>query len=136
MVKIDRTNFKKLKRMPMMSKILILFAIILGFVVRSCWFSNEIQSIAFENIVLENQTHLSVEVIFDTNNDTRRSGRTSVLIEIYNMNNQLLASRITSIYLIPKGTTSHVIIMENFNRAIREGETIQARISLYHRPII
>ena len=136
MIKIDRTNFKKMKRMPMMSKFLILFAIILGFFVRSCWFENERQSIIFQNIVLDHQTHISVEVLFDVNNDTRRSGRTSVLVEIYGANNALIASRITTINLIPKGTTSHVIIMENFNRAVREGETIQARISLYHRPII
>jgi len=136
MYKIERTNFKKVKRMPTLVLGLIIFSIVFGYFVRIYWAENEERNITFENIILDHQTHISTEVLFEVDNNTRQSGRKSIMVEIRTQNDFLMASKITTVELQPKRRTNHIVIMENFVRPVREGEILHARITIYRRPMI
>ena len=136
MPKIEKPDFKARKQMPAAFKLFILIAIVFGLWAHSCLKKNEVEKITFDNIVLENQTPFSIDVIFDLTNNTLQSGKKPVLIEVFTDQNELIGSKLVNVDVNPKATNRHVKVLDKLNRRLREGEDITtAKVSLYQRSI-
>ena len=134
MPRIEKPDFKTKKSIPSIIKFVLMIAVILGIWGRSCWRKSEIENFVFTNIVVENQTHVSVEVIFDVNNKTFQTGRKNILIEVFTDQHEMIASRITTIEVSANETRRYVRTIENFLWQLKENETIAyARVGLYQR---
>ena len=136
MPKIEKPDFKAKKSMPIAFKLFILMAIVFGIWAHSCLKKSEVENIIFDNIVIENQTPFSVDVIFDLTNNTLQSGKKPVLIEVFTAQNELIGSKLVNVDINPRATNKHVKVLDKLNRRLREGEEIAtAKISLYQRSI-
>ena len=134
MPKINRTDFKTKRSIPVAMKMALFVAVILGIWGRNCWRTSEVENFVITNIRVENQTPVSAEVIFDVNNKTFQSGRKNILIEVFTENHEMIASRITPIEVSPNTARRYVRTIESFQRPIQTGESIAyARVSLYQR---
>ena len=133
MPRIEKPDFKVKKGIPVSMKMALLIAVLVGIWSRSCFRTNEVENIVFENIFVENQTHISVEVIFDVNNQTFQNRQKNILIEIFTSQNELIASRITSIDIVSRETRRYVRRVERFERPLKEDEIVYAKVSLYQR---
>ena len=131
---IEKPDFKAKKGIPVAMKLTLLLAVFMGIWSRSCWRANELEKIVFENVVIENPTSISVEVIFDINNKTFQKGKKPILIEIFTSTGDVIASRITPVEIEATTTKRYVRQIEGFQRPIRENEYIShARVSLFQK---
>jgi len=130
---IEKPDFKVKKSIPVGMKMVLLIAVVLGIWSRSCWRTHEVNKITFENIMIENQTIASVEVIFDVDNQTLQTGKKNILITILTAQNEVVASRITSIDVQSNEKRRYVKVIDRFDRALKAEEIVYAEISLYQR---
>jgi hypothetical protein len=136
MPKIERTVLKSKRGggMPASIKFAIFIAVILGLWGRSCWRSNRVENITFENIVIENPTSISIELIYEVNNNTLQKGKTPILIQVITNNNEEIASVLYNIDIVPQQRSRHIRVIDSFKRPLREGEYVdRVEIGLYHR---
>jgi len=133
--RIERTDLSTSKRTPAIMKLALLIAVVLGIWGRACHRRSEIENFLFSNITIENQTHISAEIIFDMENNTFQKGKKNILIELFAANDELIASRLTPIDIIPNETRRYVRVVENFNRPLKQDEIIYAKVSLYQRGV-
>jgi len=135
MPKFFKPTGKVRGQFPLSIKLGFFLALMIGLWVRSCVRTSELENIVFDTIMIENQTHLSCEVLFTIHNKTFQKGRKKVLIEVYTDKNELISNKLAVIILEPNSVKQYVQILERFHRPLREGESIEfAVISLYQRP--
>ena len=133
MPKIERSDIKNNRTIPIGLKLALLISVIFGLWMRSNCRQNEIDNIIIERIILENQTRVSAEIVFDMVNNTRQSGRKNIIIEIYTSQNELIADRLTTVDISPMQTRRYVRTVENFKRTVADEEVLFAEVKLYHR---
>lgn len=131
---IEKPDFKQKRNIPASMKLALMLAVIIGIWGRSCWRSNELKNIIFDNIVIENPTPVSVDIIFEVYNNTSQKGQKAILIEIFTNTNELLSSRITSIEINPKQRNKFVRVIDKFQRPLSPNEEIShANVKLYQK---
>ena len=134
MLKLERRDIKFKQGIPPSLKLLLIFAVFLSIFGRSCIRDREKSNITFENIVIAEITPVSVEVMFDINNNTFQSGKKPIMIRVYTSQNQLITDRLTHFEISAKTRSRHVQTLDKFQRPLREGETIErVEINLYQR---
>ena len=135
MINIPRSDLKK-KKVSVSLKFLLVVSLVVGFWVRSCWLSNEQESIIFENVFIENMTNSSVDVSFEILNNTPQSRHKLVMIEVITTNNSIIAKRMVKADITPRGRTHHYIHMDRFERMLASDERlVGARVKLYQRKL-
>jgi len=117
-----RTDVKTKGRVPLSIMIIIFVALITGMWVRSCSLQDETKKITIDNVKLENQTPVSIDVIFDVDNKTLQSTRKTLLIELYTNTGQKIYSTIKIINIYPRKRQTYVYVFDNWERPLQEGE--------------
>lgn len=122
---IERPDFSQKRRsIPAGVKLLLLAAVILGIFLRTCWYDTKERYYEITFIEFDSQTLSSADVIFSVKNHTNMERQESVEIRIYTDTGEELASRITAIDIPPRSERCHRKMVEGWNRALREGESL------------
>jgi len=136
MINIPRSNLKK-RKVTFGLKFLIVISLVVGFWFRSCWNSNELENIIFENIFIENITNASVDVCFEIYNRTRQARSKLILIEVITTNNEVIAKKMIKADIKPLDRTNHFARVDKFERMLAHDERlVGARVRLYQRKLL
>jgi len=122
---IERPDLiKKRRYAPAGLKLILLVAVVMGFWLRTCWYSKQEEYYEISNIEFENQTMSSVDVLFDVTNNTGNSKEITVLIRIYTDTEFEMASRITSIEVEPRSKKRYRKMIEKWSRPLYMDERL------------
>jgi len=134
---IERPDFTRRSYIPPGIKLILLAAVILGFLLRSCWLEKREDYYDIDEIVLTDQTHSSVDVLFVVTNKTRMTREEPFLIKVYTTRGDLIASRLTNVELPPRSRRRYRKMVEKWERPLLEGEELShATIEIYKPSIL
>ncbi len=130
---IERADLSdKRRNIPASVKLLLLAAVVVGLYLRTCWYDTKDRYYDITNIELAGQTLSSVDVYFIVRNYTNMERQESVLIRVFTDTDVELASRITTIDVLPRSERRYRKMVEGWSRALREGESLShATVELF-----
>ena len=136
MTYIERPDFAKRRTIPPSLKLILLAAVIIGFLLRSCWYDKRDAYYEITDIEISDQTLSSVDVLFVVTNKTRMQKNEPVLIRLYTTRGDEIASRITSIDIPPHTRRRYRKMIESWGRPLYEGEELSHATVKIYKPAI
>jgi|SRR5690554_1632439 len=134
---IERPDNTRRTYIPPGIKLILLAAVILGFLLRSCWLEKREDYYEINNIVLADRTHSSVDVLFHVTNKTSMTREEPVLIKVYTTRGDVIASRLTNIEVQPRSRRRYRKMVEKWERPLLDGEELShATIEIYKPSIL
>ena len=121
MKSVDRIDIKKKWPIPPAVKMILMLAVILGLIGRSCWLKTKDTNIQITNIEVVEATKVSADVKFNVANRATIALNKSFLIKIIDNDDQLVASKITQIELPPKSNKRYLKVLQKFNVPLMNG---------------
>ena len=121
---IDRIDIKKRWTIPPTIKLILLVAVILGFIGRNCWMKNPGRNLQISEIEISEVTKVSADVKFTVANRAKITQKKSVLIKIFSPSGDLIASKITWIEIPAKSRKRYLKVLQKFNFPIENPEDI------------
>jgi len=115
MKSVDRIDIKKKWPIPPALKMILLLAVVLGILGRTCWMKSKDSNIQISNIEVIEATKVSADIKFNIANRANISLKKSFLIQIISKDDQLVASKITQIELPPKSNKRYLKVLQKFN---------------------
>jgi len=115
MQSVDRIDIKKKWPIPAWVKMVLMLAVILGILGRSCWMKSKDVNIQIANIEVVDATKVTADIKFNVANRASIPLKKSFIIKIINQEDQLVASKITQIELPPKSNKRYLKVIEKFN---------------------
>lgn len=131
---LDRPNFRRKRPIPSITKVVLLIATVLGFLIHNQCQKNKQNYLIISDVVVENYKSgiTEAEVDFTLANNSIRKGSELFMIKLYGQNNELLAKRQIKIYLIPNTKRKYSrIIDKGYTRAPKEKEKLKATVEVY-----
>jgi len=128
--------YNKKRSIPAIVKLLLLVAVIAGFMFRSCYNNKTRSNFPITEIKIEQVAGNTAEVTFRVKNPFNRDIKESIIIRLFTESGEEIASKITKIDLSAKSNNSYRKILQKFNRALKEDEMITlATVELYRASI-
>ncbi|MDO9578775.1 MAG: hypothetical protein Q7J16_12905 [Candidatus Cloacimonadales bacterium] len=121
MESVDRIDIKKKWPIPPAVKLILMLAVVMGLVGRSCWLKTRDANIQITNIEVVEATKVSADVKFNVANRADIALTKSFLIKIIDKDDQLVASKITQIELPPKSNKRYLKVLQKFNIPLMNG---------------
>ena len=121
MKSVDRIDIKKKWPIPPAVKMILMLAVVLGLVGRSCWLKTKDANIQISNIEVIEATKVSADVKFSVANRANLTLNKSFIIKIISKDDQLVASKITQIELPPKSNKRYLKVLQKFNIPLMNG---------------
>lgn len=121
MKNVDRIDIKKKWPIPAWVKMVLLLAVVLGIWGRNCWLKSKDAYIEISDIEVLEATRVSADVAFRVENKADVSLKKSFLIQIYNQQDEQVASKISQIELPPKSNRRYLKVMQKFNIPLMNG---------------
>ena len=121
MKSVDRIDIKKKWPIPPAVKMILMLAVILGIVGRSCWMKTKDANIQITGIEVVEATKVSADIKFNVANRADIALKKSFLIQIISKDDQLVASKITQIELPPKSNKRYLKVLQKFNIPLMNG---------------
>ena len=129
---IDRPDHNRRRQVPAAIKLMLLVMVILGFYFRSCWYEKRESYYEFTSIELTGQTLSSVDVVFEVINSTALQREEPILIRLFTDRGEEIASRITSVEIVPRSRRRYRKMVEGWSRPLYEGEQLShATVELF-----
>lgn len=121
MKSVDRIDIRKKWPIPPAVKMILMLAVVLGLVGRSCWLKTKDANIQISNIEVIEATKVSADVKFSVANRAKMTLNKSFIIKIISKDDQLVASKITQIELPPKSNKRYLKVLQKFNIPLMNG---------------
>ncbi len=132
MSELQRPDLMRKRPVPPYIKFVLLIAVVMGFSVRSCWQDDKKNYLITDNVSCEVNTPVSVDVLFDLENNSVRHGDELFMIEVQGHNEEIIAHRLVKIFLRPHSKKRYRKVIEiNFTRPIGKDEKVSASIKIY-----
>lgn len=122
MKSVDRIDIKKRYPIPPYVKLILMLAVILGIIGRSCWLKNKDSNIKISDIEVVEATKVTADIEFNVANRATVALKKSFIIKIVDKKDQLVASKITQIELQPKSNKRYLKILQKFNVPLMNGK--------------
>jgi uncharacterized protein YyaL (SSP411 family) len=124
MKSVERIDIKKRWPIPHYAKFLLMIAVILGFLAHSCWKKNVGANIQITEVEVLQATMTSADISFYVANRADIALKKSLLIKLINVNNELVASKITQIEIPPKTKKKYLKVLQKFEIPLNGFEDI------------
>ncbi len=119
------------RQIPTSAKLILLLAVIIGIWMRSCWLNYQKENIQFTDIKLESATPVSVDVTFNIDNKSLKSGKHRIFIEVFTSRNEVIAKKLTFVDISSKSKKGYIKVIDKFSRPLFDDETLtHARVTL------
>ena len=120
----ERIDIKKRRTIPPAVKLILLVAVIFGFMLHNCWKKSQGRNLQISEIEITELTRVSADVAFVVSSRANIELKKSVLIEIYIKSGELIASKISRITIPPKTKKRYLKILQKFNFPLDNPEDI------------
>ena len=120
----ERIDIKKRRPMPPAVKLILLVAVIFGFILHNCWKKSQGKNLQISEIEITELTRVSADVAFVVSSRASIELKKSVLIEIYTKSGELIASKISRITIPPKTKKRYLKVLQKFNFHLNNTEDI------------
>ncbi|HHE40093.1 MAG: hypothetical protein DRI23_10135 [Candidatus Cloacimonadota bacterium] len=132
MKSVERIDIKKRWPIPSYVKFVLMLAVIAGFWGHSCWKKNVGANIQISEIEVMQATMTSADISFYVASRADIPLKKSLLIKLTNVNDELVASRITQIEIPPKTRKKYLKVLQKFERPLNGFEDIgEVTIEVY-----
>ena len=111
----ERIDIKKRRTIPPAVKLILLVAVIIGFMMHNCWKKSQGRNLQISEIEITELTRVSADVAFVVSSRASIELKKSVLIEIYTKSGELIASKISLITIPPKTRKRYLKVLQKFN---------------------
>ncbi len=136
MTHIERPDFYRKRTVSAGVKLLLLAAVVLGLLIRSCWYQKKDNYYLISDIEIVGEVQGSVDILFTVANQTRLEKDEQVIIRVYTSRGDELVSRITTIELLPLTKRRYRKVMSNWNRTLAPDEVIESATVEIFKPSI
>jgi hypothetical protein len=117
---------------PAWVKMALMIAVIMGITMRSCYVKNQGKSFVISEVTLQEKTRVSADVAFTITNTARVTQKKSVLIQVYDTNGDLLASKLSQVEVPGNSEKRFLKVLQKFKRPVRDaGEIELATVDIY-----
>ncbi len=120
----ERIDIKKRRTIPPAVKLILLVAVIIGFMMHNCWKKSQGRNLQISEIEITELTRVSADVAFVVSSRASIELKKSVLIEIYTKSGELIASKISLITIPPKTRKRYLKVLQKFNFPLENPEDI------------
>ncbi len=124
MSSFERIDIKRRWPIPPAIKLILLVAVILGLVARSCWMKKPGRNLQISEIEITEFTKVSADVKFTVANRAKITQKKSVLIKIFSPSGELIASKISWIEIPAKSRKRFLKVLQKFNFPIENPDEI------------
>ncbi len=132
MKSVERIDIKKRWPIPSYVKFVLMLAVIAGFWGHSCWKKNVGANIQISEIEVMQATMTSADISFYVASRADIPLKKSLLIKLTNVNDELVASKITQIEIPPKTRKKYLKVLQKFERPLNGFEDIgEVTIEVY-----
>ncbi len=132
MSSIERIDINKRWPIPPAIKFILLIAVILGLIARSCWMKNPGRNLQISEIEITEVTNVSADVKFTVANRAEIPLKKSVLIKVFLPTGELLASKISWIEIPAKSRKRYLKVLQKFNYPIdNPNEIVDVTVEWY-----
>ncbi len=132
MKSVERIDIKKRWPIPSYVKFVLMLAVIAGFWGHSCWKKNVGTNIQISEIEVMQATMTSADISFYVASRADIPLKKSLLIKLTNVNDELVASKITQIEIPPKTRKKYLKVLQKFERPLNGFEDIgEVTIEVY-----
>lgn len=115
------------------AKFIVLLLIIFGIWLRTCYYRQLPKQMIISEVILTNTTPQSVDVNFTVENRKGSDMVQNLFIQLFTTENYVIDSKIVKISIPAGRKLEFVKILNNMNRPLHEGESIQkATVELYN----
>jgi hypothetical protein len=99
---------------------------------RGCWYKNQTENVIISDARISEFTIASIDVTFSVENKTNMQLEKNVIIKVYSETDEEIASRITSVTLLPKSKKTHLKVLQKLNRPVKsEADVAKVTVELY-----
>jgi hypothetical protein len=110
----------------------LMIAVIMGITMRSCYVKNQGKSFVISEVTLQEKTRVSADVAFTITNTARVTQKKSVLIQVYDTNGDLLASKLSQVEVPGNSEKRFLKVLQKFKRPVRDASEIElATVDIY-----
>ena len=132
MKSVERIDIKKRWPIPPYVKFVLMLAVIVGFWSYSCWKKNVGANIQITKIEVLQATMTSADISFFVASRASIALKKSLLIKLTNVNDELVASKITQIEIPPKTKKKFLKVLQKFEIPLNGFEDIgEVTIEVY-----
>lgn len=124
MKSVDRIDINKKRAIPQASKLILMFAVIMGLLLHTCWKKTQGDNLQISDIQLSNITRVSLDISFTIASRASVELEKSFMIEIYTTSGELLASKLTHIIIPPKTRKRYIKVLQKFNMPLKSPDDI------------
>ncbi len=135
MSELQRPGYTKHPTPPIL-KFILLLAVIFGFYLRNYSMKSKDKYIKFSNITYQKIDLSSIYVSFEMMNNSNRTGLEKVLIQVYDKDNVLLASKLTDVHLEKFKKSKYSKQIDKFVRPIQKKEKLRIKIEIFKPSIL
>lgn len=121
---VDRIDIKKRRPIPASVKLIMLLAVIMGFVLHTCWQKTKGDNLQISDIQISNITRVSLDISFTIASRASIELEKSFMIEVYKQNGELLTSRLTQLTIPPKTRKRYIKVLQKFNMPLENPDDI------------
>jgi hypothetical protein len=117
---------------PPWIKMILLISVFIGIYMRGCWYKNQTENVIISDARISEFTIASIDVTFSVENKTNMQLEKNVIIKVYSETDEEIASRITSVTLLPKSKKTHLKVLQKLNRPVKsEADVAKVTVELY-----
>lgn len=121
---------------PAWVKMALMIAVILGLTLRSCYVKQQGRSFVISGVTIQEKTRVSVDVVFTITNTARVTQKKSVLIQVYDTNGDLVASKLSQIEVPGTSERRFLKVLQKFKRPIKDASEIElATVDIYNSSV-
>lgn len=121
---VDRIDINKKRAIPPVAKLIMMFAVIIGLVLHTCWKKTQGDNLQISDIQVSNITRISLDISFTIASRASVELEKSFMIEIYNTSGELLANKLTRITIPPKTSKRYIKVLQKFNMPLESPDDI------------
>ena len=132
MPRFERMDWKTKRPIPATIKLLLLIAVILGILLRTCWKKNQAKAIIISDVQITQVTKVSIEVSYNVENLASVTLKKAFLIRVFTKDGEELASKITQNEIPPHSKKHYLKILQKFNMPLKNKNEIgRATVEIY-----
>ncbi len=124
MKSVDRIDINKKRAVPAATKLILMLAVIIGFLLHTCWKKTQGDNLQISDIQLSNITRISLDISFTIASRASIELEKSFMIEIYTKSGELLANKLTHLSIPPKTRKRYIKVLQKFNMPLNDPDDI------------
>ncbi|PID28341.1 MAG: hypothetical protein CSB55_05065 [Candidatus Cloacimonadota bacterium] len=136
MPKFEKPDLTAKRGIPASLKLILLIAVIMGFSIRSCWYKKQAIILNIHDIMIEEQTRVTADVVFYIENKSKHTLERDLIIEVYGEDNEVVANKISRVTVKGNSNKRYRKFLHKFDRALREDEKISKATVEIYRPSV